>query len=61
MQMPDIQRRCERLAPAILEEEANIDRALSLTRGHKESGLHHCNHTMQPQKCALQIALMSLP
>ncbi|BDA50773.1 hypothetical protein COCOBI_16-4510 [Coccomyxa sp. Obi] len=38
LQMPDIQRRCERLVPAVLEQEANLDRALSLTRGHRESG-----------------------
>ncbi|KAK9917444.1 hypothetical protein WJX75_004438 [Coccomyxa subellipsoidea] len=38
LQMPDIQRRCERLAPAILNEEGSLERALSLTRGHRDSG-----------------------
>lgn len=40
--MPNIQRRCERLAPLILVEEANLHRALSLSRGHRDSGNCSC-------------------
>ena len=37
-QMGDIQRRCEGLAAGLLGNEDVLDRALSLTAGHRESG-----------------------
>ena len=39
-QMGDIQRRCESLAAGLLGNEDVLDRALSLTAGHRESGAY---------------------
>ena len=37
--MPEIQRRCERvIASSALQSKGILDRALSLTRGHRDSG-----------------------
>lgn len=42
-QMPEIQRRCERvIAGSSLESEGNVERALSLTRCHRDSGALTC-------------------
>ncbi len=63
LQMPDIQRRCELLAPSILVEEANLHRALSLSRGHRDSGsvpsaswiAHFCQSSPASQHCIARI------
>jgi hypothetical protein len=38
LQMGAIQRRCEAMAAGLLGSEGSLDRALSLTRGHREAG-----------------------